>query len=1166
MFRKLWAASFAGCLWGLVGHCQAADLVRAPVVRDTWFSGVGDEARCNLGGAAKLKFKSIQELSLIDIEPKPLRGRIVTQATLHLHLDGSEILHRVTVGTFGSEWVEGTSTSYSEQEGSSTFAACRHPNISWAGPGSDLTAVMLGQGGTTWRMANASKPDAGRWQSIPVDPIILAARIAGISQGFVVFDDTGTEWTRDGEKYTERLFPNRFVNSRESGPRTAPYLTIELGENDAEAPLAPTDLQADVSDLPAGEARVSWKTPADRGPAGVVGFFVETNGKETPRYLVPAAGRSGEVVTMRLRDLAFQPGERVQFQVTAVDGAGNRGPQASLTFTVSDEKPQKLGGEALPQLRAGGTLPRLGKAEVAIIDGLDKMHPISGVTIPPQAAEYLTCNHLWSAADKQIRLHAAKNEFASFQIVLRGVAADVKPSLTFSGKGKLPEVTFFGFRYVATASGPLPDPLVPLRGGFSVPSSENQIHGQKNGSLLCEIYVPHDTAAGAHSGVLTLNSKAGELKLAVALDVWNFTLPDHLSFLPEMNCYDLPANERDYYRLAHRHRTVLNRVPYHQNGQIEPGCAPIWDGQHFDWRAWDLRFGPYFDGSAFADLPRRGVPLECVYLALHENWPSPIEPNYNGSYWADVAFRPGYREAFVEASRQIATHFGERGWRETLFHCFQNGKSNFKQQGWSRGSSPWLLDEPANFQDYWALRYFGEAFHEGVQKGASDAKLVFRCDISRPEWQRDALDHLLDYNVVGGGAFLKYRRLVLDRKQRLGEIVVCYGGTNDITQSNVQPLAWSVDTWLDGADGVLPWQTIGTDASWQNADALSLFYPGGPAGQTEPVASVRLHAFTRGQQDTEYLTLLARTERQSRRALARRVRDMLRLTGSREGTGFAGVEDAGRIDYGRILPQDLWALRVRIGELLSKARPKPERKLVDFRTPQRDSHAGVPGYVAGTEPVATVAPTFTAKPTISQIIQGRPAVHDVVIDPEKPETNLGNVARDNRLYRNDKTSVLLVRFDLAGLKTPPSSKVERATLHFWIWDPASQGRTRVSLFGLKVAWDEGSATWLAPDRRKHWQEISKGFTLGRDTDMAASSVVVEPDQGSDTAEPPVEYHLDATDLVRTWLAHPARNLGAAIAPVIDRSVDDGQVTRFQVLTSEYRELKFTPKLTIEFTQ
>src|ERR1035441_4322206 len=89
------------------------------------------------------------------------------------------------------------------------------------------------------------------------------------------------------------------------------------------------------------------------------------------------------------------------------------------------------------------------------------------------------------------------------------------------------------------------------------------------------------------------------------------------------------------------------------------------------------------------------------------------------------------------------SHFNEKGWDRTLLQCFFNGKNNFKHGGWSRATSPWLLDEPANFQDYWALKFFGELFHAGVNLAPpGKAKLVFRADISRPEWQRDSLDRV----------------------------------------------------------------------------------------------------------------------------------------------------------------------------------------------------------------------------------------------------------------------------------------------------------------------------------------------------------------------------------------------------------------------------------------
>jgi hypothetical protein len=911
---------------------EAAGEIKLPVVRDTWFSNVGREADANLGGAPKLKVKSYQEMSVIDIDPGPLRGRVVREAKLHLRLAGTERLLRVTVGTIAADWVEGTSARYEPQAGSSTHNHRRHPDTPWSYPGSDLCSVILGQAGTLWRMADASPPDSQGWQDVAVDPAVVAARVAGISHGLLLFDDTGSEWTRDGEKFTLHHMPNRFVMSRESGAARAPYLTVVLGAEDAAPPRTPADLQSDAADLPAGEVWVSWITPEDEGTAGTVGFFVSADGRDVPRYLIPRAGKPGERVRLHLRDLDFKPGAEIALQVRAVDGAGNQGAALGGMVRASSRVASPLPG-TMPPVAAGSVpLPRLDTAEVAIIDELDKVQPVTGALIPRQEEAYLAANHLWNAQTKQVTLHAARNEFVAFQVVMRGSTGDVEPSLSLEpGAGEV-AVRFGRYRNVATSRGPLPDPIVPLA------EREELLPGERSRSLHCEIYVPHSAAAGTHSGTLTLRAGDHTLTLGVVLRVWDFTLPDYLSFLPEMNCYGLPRNERDYYRLAHQHRTVLDRVPYSQNGTVADGCAPHWDGRQLDWSAWDRRFGPYLDGSAFADLPRRGVPLECFYLPLHENWPSPMEGNYSGSYWADRAFPADYRRDFVTVARLFAEHFNAQRWGDTLFLFYLNGKNNFKQQGWSRGSSPWLLDEPANFQDFWALRYFGAAFHEGIRQARGPAKLVFRGDISRPQWQRDALDGLLDYNVVSS-AMRSYPRIVFDRKPTEGQIVLEYGGTNGVEESNMQPLGWCLDAWSRGTDGVVPWQTVGRGESWQQGDRLSLFYPGRVAGAA-PVASVRLKAYRRGQQDVEYLTLLSQLTGEPRWAMGQRVREALRLSAERSGTGLAqapaGVEDAGVIRFTDLRPEEVWGLRVRLGEVLSAAHPPPRRRLVELRTPPRD--------------------------------------------------------------------------------------------------------------------------------------------------------------------------------------------------------------------------------------
>jgi hypothetical protein len=926
------------------------ELVRLDVTRDTWVSEVGPEADGNNGGASRLKLKSIQEMSMIDVDPTALRGRMITAAELYLKVAGDAPLKRVTISGIGAEWFEGTGSGYARQAGGATFRHRRFPDLPWssARPLGDLCHVILGNGGTNWGMADASAPDSDGWQRISIRPAVVAARAAGLSGGFLVFDDTGSEWSHQGDTFTLRLFPNRFVYSRDQNRASAPFLKVTLGARDREPPLAPAELSQDLKagrDLPPGEAIIRWPVPRDQGPAGTLGFTATLDGQPVPREVIPLAGPAGTWAELHLRDIGLEKAATAKLIVKAVDGAGNTGPAASVALRFAPPPAVDLRSQRFTALLkesdaqvARWELPKLGGGEVSVIDELDKVNPQTGAFVPPlpKGNVYRRANHLWNASRKTIRLHTARNEFIAFQVLIEGKRlgrdVDLKPELTFTGPdaGKL-RADYGRYHLVPTPAGPLPDPIVPL--GVPAPPSPTgggQLESALSQSLHVELYVPHDSPVGTHRGTLTLQSGPDNLLLDVALTVWDFTLPDRLTFLPEMNAYSLPENERDYYRLAHRHRTILNRLPYHQNGQIADGCAPRWDGRRLDWTSWDRRFGPLLDGSAFADLPRKGVPVECFYLPLHENWPSLMEGNYNGSYWADQAFPESYRRAFVSATRQFAEHFQDRGWDHTYFQGFLNNKNNFKAAGWSRGSSPWLLDEPANFQDYWALRYFAEAFHEGVDQArprsghtvapANSPRMVFRADISRPQWRRDSLDGLINYHVVGA-AMRQYPRLVFDRKRKFGELVIEYGGTNPVTASNLQPAAWCLDDWSLGADGVLPWQTIGTADSWRKADELALFYPLPKApGEPGVIPSIRLKAYRRGQQDVEYLNLWCSQRGMPRWAVGRQLRASLHLTGSRHATETQGAEDAGRMDYSGLRPQDLWSLRTGLGEAISLGR------------------------------------------------------------------------------------------------------------------------------------------------------------------------------------------------------------------------------------------------------
>jgi hypothetical protein len=209
-------------------------------------------------------------------------------------------------------------------------------------------------------------------------------------------------------------------------------------------------------------------------------------------------------------------------------------------------------------------------------------------------------------------------------------------------------------------------------------------------------------------------------------------------------------------------------------------------------------------------------------------------------------------------------------------------------------------------------------------------------------------------------------------------------------------------------------------------------------------------------------------------------------------------------------------------------------------------------------------PIFPPPTVVTRGLQGRAVVRDALIDPDEPDRTFGGEGRNNTLRRGaEECGAFLVRFDLAKLRVPSKARVARATVHFYVWDPSSKGKTRVAAFALKTAWDEKTVTWRQPAAGKTWQG-GKAFAFATDTGREAGHVIVKPDEGTDTVDPPLEYQIDVTDIVRDWLAGTLPNHGLAIAPIIDRAVDDGLQTRFQLYGSEHDRVQYTPRLTVQF--
>ena len=560
------------------------------------------------------------------------------------------------------------------------------------------------------------------------------------------------------------------------------------------------------------------------------------------------------------------------------------------------------------------------------MDLLDKVDPVTGNLIPSGRSASAGENFLLDAEKKKIILYAARNETVWFQLNIGKNKKIVSVDCNFERHANL-KWNVFQFANVGSSKNGkphlLPDPLIPHPPTIMNPGPLTKEH-EKVGyrSFVCELYVPHQMSPGIKTGSVLVHADDEVFALDVELKVWNFTLPDKLSFIPEMNAYGRvsPYTGYDYYILAHEHRTCLNRLPYSWSG--ETGFAPVWTGADFDWKQWDRHVGPLLDGSAFKGLKRDAEPLDVMYLPFNENWPIDIYANYTPSYWVEEALSADYRTALGNSFSAFAAHIRDRGWKDTIFEFYLNNKV-YNRQKVQQSSAPWVFDEPVNTQDFWALRWYGGLWQEAVFPFRQDVALWFRADVSYSQYARNLLWGIMDVEYTGGNTPQKTR--MKNDEWRLWERshYFEYGSANKLEQANTQPVRWCLSAWSNGAIGVLPWQTIGNERSWETADQNALFYP----NKNGPVPSVRLKAFTYGQQLVEYLTLFMKTYDLPRDVVADWLKSRLQID---DPVVKQSEQDAGTIMFDGVTPADIQLLRRQLGEMISAKSPPYQRALEDF--------------------------------------------------------------------------------------------------------------------------------------------------------------------------------------------------------------------------------------------
>ena len=939
--RGIRCALVVGVL-GVMGRAGAGEKTIIPITSDTSISCYSSERDLNAGGAVRIKMKGIENVILLGFDAQKLKGKTVLSAVLHMQGAADDMMVRqVGISTVAVPWGEGKGNYTKAGKGEACFlypgvgeASARpaQDSAEWAGPGSEFMDAVWGRSGTFWS-TGASRHRKGDMYWVLVQGRMLEACAAGLSYGIAVSDDSGQTMNVNPGIYGSKMNQsNNYFFSREHEtarpwieavtlpPRTAPparkyTITVKPWPGGA--------------DFATGGVEISFPGPRDRNDQyAILGYRIAVgmNGGEMrplPRWMHPSPV-PGESV--RVLVPGVPPGAEVAAEVEIVWRAGRTLAKIHGAGRASDKLsppgPFIVPAPAANEVRDAQSMvvPAAGDVKIwAVPDGV-KVNPVNGNVLEEPGVEYggkragtyRTANAAWSGKEAAVILSALRGEWIAFQLACalndaRSALVRIVPGDLVGPAGSVIPASAIRLSrawYQKVGDAWYADPLLPLGAGeeFSLPDKKNAVPGQTCQTVYAELFVPRDAATGEYTGRIAVDGGGKQADIGVRLTVHGPVLPPGTAFTWSLNAYESPgygfgspgsagflSGERAFYAMAHEHRATLAILHYSHRGECQEGTAPEVKGagdaaRVADWSEWDARFGPLFDGSAFKDTNRDGVPLDHFYLVLSESYPTSMADGYAWNFmrWEDhwlmagtieKGFAPQVQDRWVATARDYIKHIREKGWK-TSFQVYLNDKYYYKRydektKKYGKGVSFWLLDEPLHIADFLALRYFGNLLRK-AQAGSSTADstrppgpgadgdrhtVIFRADVSGPQWGRDTLDRVVDLNVSGG--FTGYRRLLEEWKERYGQKVWTYGTMPSSAESALGLSAQALDLYARGVDGYVPWLVLGSEESWGKFEPTCVLYTGKPFGITGPCASLRLKALRRAEQDVEYLRLLA---------------------------------------------------------------------------------------------------------------------------------------------------------------------------------------------------------------------------------------------------------------------------------------------------------------------
>jgi len=300
-------------------------------------------------------------------------------------------------------------------------------------------------------------------------------------------------------------------------------------------------------------------------------------------------------------------------------------------------------------------------------------------------------------ADTSITIKGGRNEFESFQIVIRDAAdlsginvevsdlTNANNSVLAKENAKLYREYYLNVTNASSVSlsahpretGYYPDPLIPFTDKYSEGNpplgAPFEIKQGETGVVYVDWHIPLDQQPGNYRGTATVTANGSSpVQIEINLTVWDFEIPQTKSmgstygfsedYIKDYHC-GVPTDEEcekemkiRYLEAMHQHRMDRTRIkgPVDFNFDDDGNLLPT------DWTAYDAYMEPYLSGSMFED----GIGI-TRFDVKH------FKPGSGTGSMTD--------DQFAQAAAAFAEHLELKGWWDNAFSYASD--------------EPWLKDE-----------------------------------------------------------------------------------------------------------------------------------------------------------------------------------------------------------------------------------------------------------------------------------------------------------------------------------------------------------------------------------------------------------------------------------------------------------------------------------------